>query len=72
MSGYVFCAGQCISCGRTFSFNPVRVPSVRINGNREPVCESCIIRANPLRIKRGLEPVEILPGAYEPVPEHEL
>jgi hypothetical protein len=41
------------------------VPSININGTRQPLCRSCIEVANPIRVENGLEPIEILPGAYE-------
>jgi len=66
MPGYMFVMGQCFGCGRLFSFNPNKVPSLRINGERQPICRTCIERANPERIKRGLDPIKILPDAYEP------
>lgn len=80
MTGYVFILGPCIACGRVFSFNPDLVPSIPVGpgpggrpeprhpdagGRREPVCEACVTRANPLRVANGLDPIEILPGAYE-------
>lgn len=64
--GWMVCMGLCASCRRTFEFNPERVPSVRVNGEREPVCKSCINAANALRQARGLDPIVPLPGAYEP------
>lgn len=70
--GCAICTGTCAACGRLFMFNPVRVPSVRINGEREPVCEACMNAANVERTKRGLEPFPILPDAYEPCDEAEL
>ncbi len=70
--GYVMMVAGCATCGRVFSFNPVRVPSIRINGTKEPVCKDCIDRANPLRIAKGLPPITIQPGAYDPGPEEEL
>lgn len=63
---YLFAYGPCYACQQPFSFNPYIVPSITINGNREPICEQCIIRANPERIKRGLPAIVPLPGAYEP------
>jgi len=57
--------GACICCGQLFSFNPDRVPSVIVRGEREPVCEDCMRAANKLRISRGERPHEILVGAYE-------
>jgi hypothetical protein len=63
------CIGVCYACGVTFTFSPSLVPSLPANltrtGEKEPVCRDCIERANPQRIARGLEPIVILPGAYE-------
>jgi hypothetical protein len=70
--GYAFCTGFCFGCKKIFTFNPMRVPSIPINGIREPVCLECITRANPARIKNGLEPIVPLPGAYESCEEEEL
>lgn len=67
--GYVFCLGPCFCCARSFTFNPDLVPSFRFNGNREPICRSCVERVNPERRKRGLDEIKVLPGAYEPGPE---
>jgi hypothetical protein len=58
--------GNCAFCGNLFDFNPHLVPVLVIDGMREPVCRECIEHANPMRIKLGLEPIAILPGAYEP------
>jgi hypothetical protein len=70
--GYVsiFCA--CYTCKRVFMCNPVRVPSIRVNGEREPVCRACIEAANPKRIANGLEPIVPHPLAYEACHETEL
>lgn len=72
MTGYVFMTGRCVGCGRLFTFNPNKVPSVRVNGSREPICGNCVAAANPIRKEKGLEPITVLPGAYEPCEEHEL
>jgi len=69
---FAFVIGSCVSCARTFSFNPVRVPSVRVNGVREPVCRACVEAANPERVRRGLAPISLSPDAYEPCHESEL
>jgi hypothetical protein len=63
--GFMLAHGECYGCKRFFSFNPDLVPSIRINGNREPVCQSCVDAANPQRLKNGLPPIEVLPGAYD-------
>lgn len=73
MSGWVYCHGPCIACGRIFSYNPNHVPSTRaLTGKREPVCGPCIVRLNAKRAQLGLEPWTISPMAYEPEPEEEL
>lgn len=70
--GYAFATSPCYGCGRVFSFNPVRVPSILINGNREPICLNCVNRANPERIRNGLDPIVPAADAYDPVDEQEL
>ena len=70
--GFVVAFGICFGCKSNFSFNPMKVPSLTINGNREPFCRTCIERANPLRIKNGLAPIVPAPDAYAPCPEEEL
>lgn len=62
---YMTCMAPCVACERVFSFNPDLVPSVTIDGVREPVCQACVDRANPLRIAGGLEPIRVMPGAYD-------
>lgn len=63
--GWMFVLGECVVCRRLFSFNADRVPSVVVNGTREPICRACVERANPLRKAKGLPEIPILPGAYE-------
>ena len=70
--GYALAFGLCAQCKQPFGFNPVRVPSVRVNGEKEPVCKLCIDRANPIRKERGLPEFTVHPDAYEPVEESEL
>jgi len=70
--GYVFAWGICHRCGGTFAFNPMRVPSARVNGVRVPFCRQCVEWANPIRIKNGLEPIVPAPDAYDACPEEEL
>lgn len=65
--GYMICFAPCIRCGKPFGCNPELVPSLRINGQREPICEFCHGELNSKRIEAGLEPWPApLPGAYEP------
>jgi len=71
--GYAFIITTCISCKATFTGNPNRVPSIRVNGNREPICRNCFDRWNEIhRISKGLEPQPLHPDAYEAVEESEL
>ena len=70
--GYAMMLGTCANCQQAFIFNPHRVPSVRVNGVREPSCKPCIERANPVRKAKGLAECVIHPDAYEPIDEREL
>ena len=58
--------GECFACKAPLSFNPTHVPSLPVDGVRQPICAGCIERANPRRIANGLQPVVIHPEAYEP------
>jgi len=72
MSGVVFAMGRCFGCQRPFSFNPHKVPSHRVNGVREPVCEACMAFVNAKRKEAGLDPHPIDPEAYSAMPESDL
>lgn len=72
MSGVHFAMSPCIGCGRVFTYNPHKVPSAVVNGVREPICLDCVTHANPKRIALGLQPIVLLPGAYEPADDSEL
>ena len=67
---YMWCLGNCYTCGALFSFNPRKVPSLpghlTKSGEKEAVCRCCIERSQPARKKNGLPPILILPDAYEP------
>lgn len=62
---YMSVIGPCFGCGQVFEFNADRVPSIPIDGVREPICRTCVERANPMRAANGLPPIVVLPGAYE-------
>jgi hypothetical protein len=62
---WMFAIGPCVRCRRIFEFNPDRVPSLRIHGEREPVCRECFEHLNKIRIDAGLDPWTMLPGAYD-------
>lgn len=72
MPGYVVVVGTCYSCSKTFSFNPVRVPSIPVQGVKEPVCKECVDKVNPIRITNGLEPITYSSDAYTYCKEEEL
>lgn len=63
--GFVAVLGPCIRCKRPFVYSPTRVPSIRVDGVREPVCQTCLDAVNPLRVRGGFPPLVALPGAYE-------
>jgi len=71
--GYAMMLTPCINCKQMFSCNPNKVPSLRVEGRREPLCRSCFDKWNQIhKVSKGLPPDEPLPGAYEPCPEEEL
>jgi hypothetical protein len=69
--GYSFAAAPCVGCGETITFDPERVPSIRINekrlpdpkGDRMPLCEACVRQINKAF---GKDVITIPSGAYEP------
>lgn len=58
--------GNCYACGVLFSFNAEWVPSIPVDGVRQPVCKDCIARANRIRRANGQESIWVHPDAYEP------
>jgi hypothetical protein len=70
--GYVSIIGSCFACGRLFSFSPTKVPSIVVEGRREPLCEACVVRANELRAANGQPLIVPLPGAYDADDEAEV
>jgi hypothetical protein len=70
--GVIQALAACYGCKRLFYFHPHRVPSVRVDGERQPICRACVERVNPRRIANGLDPIVVLPGAYDPADESEL
>jgi len=70
--GYVFITSACYGCKRIFSYHPNLVPSIRVEGRREPICRACVERVNPMRVKNGLDAIVPKPGAYEPADEHDV
>jgi hypothetical protein len=62
---YVQLFVHCHACGNIFTCNPDLVPSIRVNGEKVPFCRACVDGANPRRVAAGLDPISILPGAYD-------
>lgn len=71
--GYAMCVGTCFGCGRPFTFNPIRVPSIKDQSNvKQPICLGCVNYVNPIRIANGLQPIVPHPEAYTECDEREL
>ena len=79
MSGHEVCFGRCWSCGRTFTFDAVRVPSLPVDPGsnlpsdldgdpskliKQPICRACITLANEKRRENGRPLIPVLPNAY--------
>ena len=65
--------GSCVNCKAPINFNPVRVPSIRVNGEKQPLCPACFMQWNQIhRVSQGLEPIPLDPQAYEPEPEENV
>lgn len=58
--------GKCIACRTMIQFNPYKVPSLVVNGVREPLCRSCANKWNELHPENA-RPID--PEAYEAVEE---
>jgi len=67
--GYAILYGRCIACKGVISFNPHTVPSLIVNGIREPLCRACANRWNQLH-PNSARPIQ--DDAYEPIDENEL
>jgi len=67
---YSLIHGHCAGCQNLISFNADHVPSITVDGQREPLCEDCHSRWNQIhRIDQGLEPIALHPQAYAPKEE---
>lgn len=69
---YVLCFGHCAQCGSSFGFNLEHVPSVPIDGVRQPICRDCIDEANARWAAAGEETFQVHPDAYKPGPSDHL
>ncbi len=72
LNGYALVYSPCLVCKQVIGYNPHLVPSLRVNGVKQPVCRNCLEIANRRREKNGDTPHPIMPGAYEPIREEEL
>ena len=60
---FMFCLGFCANCKKSVTFNPSKVPSIRVNGEKEPLCFECATKWSRLHPEAKFE---IDPEAYEP------
>jgi hypothetical protein len=61
----MFVLSACVGCQQIISYNPNKVPSLSVNGNREPICKKCFNKWNEIhRTSKGLEAVYLHPEAY--------
>lgn len=56
----------CWACGKLFTYDPDRVPSIVVEDVRRPLCLPCVDWANALREGTGEALIYPLPGAYGP------
>lgn len=71
--GYALLHDVCVNCRTPIVCNPVRVPSLRINGERKPLCKACFNKWNEIhRTSQGLPPMPLHPDAYRACHESEL
>ena len=61
---FMFVIGSCVACHAMITFNPNCVPSITVDGSREPLCHGCAVQWHAIH-RPGKEPV-IHPEAYEP------
>ena len=66
---FVYMMATCCNCERVISFAPTKVPSLMIEGKREPLCRSCAERWNEMNPEKA-RPIQ--EGAYEPQLEDEV
>jgi len=70
--GYALLHCRCGICTHSMSCNPKRVPSIRKDGARQPVCRVCIDLVNEARRENGMDLLVIHAEAYDPLNESEL
>jgi hypothetical protein len=71
--GYAILTGPCVNCRTLIHYHPHKVPSIRVNGERQPLCPACFDKWNTIhRTSKGLDPVPLDPQAYSACEESEL
>jgi len=71
--GFVQVFSACAVCRVPFFYNPMTVPSARLDGGpRQPLCRSCVDQINIRRAARGMAPIVPLPDAYDACDEGDL
>jgi hypothetical protein len=77
--GFVMVLGTCWLCRRSFTFNPLTVPSYDPSRDdpsqrpgRQPICATCITSVNARRAANGLDPWPVSYDAYDSIPEAAL
>ena len=61
---FMWAIGSCVACRRMFAFDPEIVPSVVVDGVREPLCRGCVGEANVVRREQGIPVIVPMRGAY--------
>lgn len=70
---FISVTSPCYLCGQLIYFyNPVRVPSVLVDGRCEPLCRPCVESVNRERAAKGLPVWTIYPDSYDAVDEQEV
>ncbi len=59
--GYMLLYATCCNCKQPMTCNPDLVPSLMIDGKKEPLCEPCTLKWEKIHGKTNT----IKPGAYE-------
>ena len=54
--GSMLVIGLCWACGTMMTYSAERVPSIRVNGTRQPICQTCVDRANPTPCRQRPRP----------------
>jgi len=61
--GYMLLICECGACHKPLTCNPDLVPSIRINGVREPLCRECVAQWERIHGRSA----NAHPDAYDPL-----